>query len=89
MPWISKARLRVLRSDADKARGLTGLLAAERDAHVLTRVELARRVEQAKALDDRLADARTYIARIEADLAKAAKGSWRWTDGKGDAGAAS
>lgn len=89
MPWLSKARLRVLRSDADKARGLTGLLAAEREAHTLTRVELARRVDQAKALDDRLADSRRYIAALEADLAKAAKGSWRWTDKDGDHNAAS
>lgn len=89
MPWVSKARLRVLRTDADRARQLTGLLAMETEAHRLTKHALALKTEQAKALDDRLADSRNYIARIEADLAKAAKGSWRWTDGKGDAGAAS
>ncbi len=82
--WISKARWRVLRSDADKARQLTGLLAAEREAHRLTRLALEKRTEQAKALDERLESARKYAAVIEADLAAARKGSWRWTDSEGD-----
>lgn len=86
--WISRARFRVLRNDSDRGRQLQGLLAMEQEAHRLTRVELQRRIEQAKALDERLESARKYAAVLEADLAAARKGSWRWTDGEGNTNAA-
>lgn len=87
--WVSRARMALIQAEVDYTRQINGLLAAEREAHQLTRHALALKTEQAKALDDRLTDSRRYIAALEADLAKAAKGSWRWTDKDGDHSATS
>ena len=81
--WIPKAAFRVLRADADRGRTLTALLAAEQEAHRLSRVALMKAEERVKALDERLVRMQAHVLRIEEDLRAARKGSWRWTDNEG------
>lgn len=85
--WISKARFRVMRADADRGRALVAQYAQEVEAHRLTRVALEKTREQARALDERLGRMQQHVLHIEKDLQAARKGAWRWTEGNEDASA--
>ena len=89
MTWLSRAQVRKLRDDAERAFVFASALDSERDAHARSRVELAKATARAAALDDRLAASRIYIAAIERDLASKAAGAWRWrmSTSEGESGA--
>lgn len=78
--WISKARYRVMRGDADRGRTLSALYAAEQEAHRLSLQALDAAKRQAALLDERLSILQHNVMNLERELAAARKGSWRWSD---------
>jgi hypothetical protein len=77
--WITKAQWEAAKADARRVSDLTLMLASERLAGCQARADLNRALDMAAKLDDRLTSARMHIAYLEAELAKLAKGSWRWS----------
>jgi len=87
--WITKAQWEAAKADARRVSDLTLMLASERLAGCQSRADLNRALDMAAKLDDRLTSTRMHIAYLEAELAKLAKGSWRWSMSttKGESGA--
>ena len=87
--WITKAQWETAKADARRVSDLTLALATERLAVCHARADFQRAKDMAAQLDARLTSSRMHIAYLEAELAKLAKGSWRWSMSttKGDAGA--
>jgi hypothetical protein len=54
-------------------------LATERLAVCHARADFQRAKDMAAQLDDRLTSSRMHITYLEAELAKLARGSWRWS----------
>jgi hypothetical protein len=77
--WITKAQWETAKADARRVSDLTLALATERLAVCHARADFQRAKDMAAQLDDRLTSSRMHITYLEAELAKLARGSWRWS----------